>query len=143
MTDAPEKDGPRPPLELALTWERDLLFSGYVGEHRLHLDGNSHDGVSPVQALGFALASCMGSDVALILTRGRHPLRAMRAHLTAHRAPTDPRRFVSVALRFEIEGAVPPEAVERALALSREKYCSVWHSLRQDIAFETSFAIAP
>jgi len=134
-------DTPRPPLELSLTWERDLLFSGYVGEHRLHLDGDGKDGVSPVQALGFALASCMGSDVALILTRGRHPLRALRAHLTAHRAPSDPRRFVSVALRFEIEGAVPREAVERAIALSHEKYCSVWHSLRQDIAFETSFEV--
>jgi putative redox protein len=136
-------DGPRPPLVLQLAWERDLVFSGYVGEHRLHLDGNGKDGVSPVQALGFALASCMGSDVALILTRGRHPLRALRAHLTAHRAETDPRRFVSVLLRFEVEGPVPPEAVSRAIDLSREKYCSVWHSLRPDIAFETSFTVAP
>jgi putative redox protein len=134
-------DTARPPLEVDLTWERDLLFTGSVGGHRLPLDGDGKDGVSPVQALGLALASCMGSDVALILTRGRHPLRALRAHLTAHRAPADPRRFVSVALRFEIEGAVPPEAVERALALSHDKYCSVWHSLRQDIAFETSFAV--
>jgi putative redox protein len=134
-------DAPRPPLELTLSWERDLLFSGYVGEHRLHLDGDGKAAVSPVQALGFALASCMGSDIALILTRGRHPLRELRAHLTAQRAPSDPRRFVSVALRFEIEGAVPREAVERAIALSHDRYCSVWHSLRQDIAFETSFDI--
>jgi putative redox protein len=136
-------DTPRPPLELDLLWERDLLFTGSVGGRRLSLDGDGKDGVSPVQALGLALASCMGSDVALILTRGRHPLRALRAHLTAHRAPADPRRLVSVALRFEIEGAVPPQAVERALSLSREKYCSVWHSLRQDIAFETSFDVTP
>ena len=124
-------DGPRPPLTLQLAWEHDLVFSGYVGEHRLHLDGNSQQGVSPVQALGFALASCMG------------PMRALRAHLTAHRAATDPRRFVSVALRFEVEGAVPEAAIARAIDLSREKYCSVWHSLRQDITFETSFAVTP
>ncbi|HET9314758.1 MAG TPA: OsmC family protein [Vicinamibacteria bacterium] len=134
-------DAPRPPLQLSITWERDLLFSGSIGEHRLLLDGDGQAGVSPVQALGFALASCMGSDVALILTRGRHPLRALRARLTAHRAPTDPRRFVSVTLRFEVEGAVPREAVERALALSRDRYCSVWHSLREDITFETSFEV--
>jgi putative redox protein len=134
---------PRPPLTLQLAWEHDLVFSGYVGEHRLHLDGNGAEGVSPVQALGFALASCMGSDIALILTRGRHPMRALRAHLTAHRAETDPRRFVSVALRFEVEGDVPEAAVARAIALSHEKYCSVWHSLRPDIAFETSFTVAP
>ena len=136
-------EGARPPLTLQLAWERDLLFSGYVGEQRLHLDGNGRDGVSPVQALGFALASCMGSDVALILTRGRHPLRALRAQLTAQRAESDPRRFVSVALRFEVEGEVPEAAVARAIELSREKYCSVWHSLRQDIAFETTFALVP
>jgi putative redox protein len=134
---------PKPPLELDLVWLRDLVFDGTVGEHKMLLDGNSREGVSPVQALGFALASCMGSDVALILTRGRHPLRALRAHLTAHRAPTDPRRFVSASLRFEIEGAVPVEAVERAIALSHERYCSVWHSLRPDIAFETSFTVSP
>lgn len=132
-----------PPLTLDLAWERDLLFTGLVGDRRIDLDGNSREGVSPVQALGFALASCMGSDVVLILTRGRHPLRALRAHLTAHRAPTDPRRLVSVALRFEIEGAVSEDAVERAIALSRDKYCSVWHSLRPDIAFETSFTVVP
>lgn len=132
----------RPPLELDLAWQRDLVFEGTVAGRRLLLDGDGRDGVSPVQALGLSLASCMGSDVALILTRGRHPMRALRAHLTAHRAPSDPRRFVRVALRFEVEGAVPAEAVERAIALSREKYCSVWHSLRQDIAFETSFVVA-
>ena len=137
------EDAPRPPLELDLAWDGDLRFTGTVGGHTVALDGDGKAAVSPVQALGLALASCMGTDVALILTRGRHPLRALRAHLTAHRAPVDPRRFVAVAVRFEVEGAVPPEAVARAIALSHDKYCSVWHSLRTDIAFETSFAVLP
>jgi uncharacterized OsmC-like protein len=46
-----------------------------------------------------------------------------------------------VTLRFRIEGAVPEAAVERAIALSRDKYCSVWHSLRQDITLTTAFGI--
>jgi putative redox protein len=136
-------DAPRPPLELDLAWDGDLRFTGTVGGHTVALDGDGRAAVSPVQVLGLALASCMGTDVALILTRGRHPLRALRAHLTAHRAPADPRRFVAVAVRFEIEGAVPPEAVSRAIGLSHDKYCSVWHSLREDIAFETSFTVLP
>lgn len=136
-------EAPRPPLELDLVWDGELRFTGTVGGHQVALDGDGRAAVSPVQALGLALASCMGTDVALILTRGRHPLRALRAHLTAHRAPADPRRLVAVALRFEVEGAVPPEAVERAIALSHEKYCSVWHSLRTDIAFSTSFDVFP
>jgi putative redox protein len=43
-----------------------------------------------------------------------------------------------VTLHFEVTGDVPPERVERAIALSREKYCSVWHSLREDIALTVS-----
>ena len=44
-----------------------------------------------------------------------------------------------VELHFTIEGAAPAEAIERAIALSREKYCSVWHSMRQDIDFQVTF----
>ena len=94
-----------------------------------------------MQALGFALAGCMTVDVTHILTKGRHPLRALSSRLTADRSDDDPHRFVRVVLHFTIEGAVPPDAVERAIALSREKYCSVWHSMRQDIEFKTSFNV--
>ena len=54
-----------------------------------------------------------------------------------------PRRFVEITLQFDIRGAVPAEAVERAIMLSREKYCSVWHSFRQDIALTTRFNVNP
>jgi uncharacterized OsmC-like protein len=50
---------------------------------------------------------------------------------------------VKVLLHFALHGGVPEPAVERAIVLSREKYCSVWHSLRQDIDFTTTFAIHP
>ena len=49
----------------------------------------------------------------------------------------------SIDLRFDIQGAIPTEAVERAIALSRAKYCSVFHSFRQDIAFSTSVYVTP
>ncbi|MBI2467321.1 MAG: OsmC family protein [Candidatus Rokubacteria bacterium] len=61
--------------------------------------------------------------------------------LTAERAPEEPRRLVRVDLRFVVAGDVPPDRVERAIALSREKYCAVWHSLRQDMEFTTSYEI--
>ena len=50
---------------------------------------------------------------------------------------------MKVDLRFSVRGPVPADRVERAIALSREKYCSVWHSLRPDIAFTTSFEVTP
>ena len=106
------------------------------------LDSAGLVGPSPVQALGFALAGCMATDVAHLLTKGRQPLRGLRAHLVADRSPEDPHRFVRVTLHITVEGAVPADAVERAIALSREKYCSVWHSLRQDIDFTVTFEVA-
>lgn len=122
-----------PTVDLELRWEGELLFRGRTGEVELALDGNSRSAVSPVQALAFALAACMASDVVLILTRGRQPLEGLTARLHAERAAEDPRRLLRVELRFEVTGRVPPDKVQRAIDLSREKYCSVWHSLRPDI----------
>ena len=127
-----------PVVDLELRWERDLVFHGRAGALEITIDGNTREAVSPVQTLAFALASCMASDLVLILTRGRHPLQGLTAHLHAPRAATDPRRILSVDLRFDVVGPVPPEAVQRAIDLSRDKYCSVWHSLRQDIEFTVS-----
>ena len=127
------EETPGPVVDLELRWERDLLFHGRAGALTITVDGNTREAVSPVQTLAFALASCMASDVVLILTRGRHPLEGLTVRLHARRAAADPRRILAVELTFEIAGAVPPEATQRALDLSRDKYCSVWHSLREDI----------
>ena len=128
-----------PPTLLDLTWTADLIFAGSSGSASVTLDSAGVAGPSPVQALGFALAGCMTTDVTHILTKGRHPLRALTAHLVADRAPDEPHRFLRMALHFLVEGDVPAEAVDRAIALSREKYCSVWHSMRQDIAFTVTW----
>ena len=59
------------------------------------------------------------------------------------RAPEPPKRYTTMHLRFELTGDVPEEVVTRALALSHEKYCSVWHSLRKDVVLTTSVTIRP
>src|SRR5262245_56886638 len=121
----------RPPTVVDLTWIGDLKFSGISGSASITLDSAGVAGPSPVQTLAFAFAGCMAMDVAHILTRGRHPLQALRAHLVADRAPDDPYRIERMTLQFTVEGEVPEDAVTRAIVLSREKYCSVWHSIRQ------------
>jgi len=75
----------------------------------------------------------MAMDVVHILTRGRHAFSGLRAHLVADRAADDPHRILRMTLQVLVEGDVPRDAVDRAIALSHEKYCSVWHSMRQDI----------
>jgi len=129
------------PTVADLTWIGDLTFSATVNHVSLTIDSAGVAGPSPVDSLAAALGSCMATDVVHVLTKGRHPLRALRAHLVGHRAQEDPHRFLRIDLHFTIEGGVPAAAVERAIALSREKYCSVWHSMRQDIDFVVTFEL--
>lgn len=127
----------KPPTRAELVWTRDLVFDAESAGRRMVIDGDSQAGVSPVQALAFALAGCMSTDVVHILTKGRHPLQACRATFVGERAQEDPHRFTRIDLTFHITGDVPRDAAERAVRLSHEKYCSVWHSMRQDIEFRT------
>jgi putative redox protein len=131
----------KPPTVVDLTWTGNLHFTAVSNtpNSEIIVDGDSSKGPSPVQTLAIAVAGCMSADVVWALTKGRHPLRALRAHLVGHRAQEDPHRFLRLDLHFTIEGAVPPVATERAIALSHDKYCSVWHSLRQDIDFQITF----
>jgi putative redox protein len=132
-----------PDAVVELTWQGATRFSTRLGGFDLALDGEREAGFSPVQLLTASLAACMAMDVASILEKGRTRLEALAARLEAERRQTHPRRLVRVRLHFTVTGEVAPSRVERAIALSRETYCSVWHSLRPDLTFETSFEIRP
>lgn len=132
---------PKPPVVADLTWTGDLAFEAISRAITLTIDGRSKAGPSPVQLLAFALAGCMAADVVHILTTGRHPVRALKAHFVGTRAPEDPHRFVDIQLQFNVDGAIPLDAVERAIALSRDKYCSVWHSMNPAIDFKVTLEL--
>ena len=131
----------KPPTVADLTWAGGYTFAATSDHGSITLDSAGHAGPSPVQALAFALAGCMAMDLVHILTKGRFSFRTMKAHLVAARADEIPHRILSMTLHFTIEGDVTPDAVDRAIALSRETYCSVWHSLREDIALTVTHDI--
>jgi putative redox protein len=133
----------KPPTIADLTWQHDLVFEATSATQRMTLDGDSQLALSPIQTLAISLTGCMAVDVAHILTKGRHPFRAIRAHIVGDRAQDTPHRFLKVTLTFTVEGDLSSESVGRAIALSHDKYCSVWHSMRQDIAFTTAFEVQP
>ena len=131
----------RPPITATLTWLGDLRFRASAGGSEITLDSDGQAGPSPPQAVAMALAGCMAIDVADIVIKGRHSLAALDARIVGERAPDPPRRFTKFTLHFTVRGSVPEHVVERAIQLSRDKYCSVWHSLRQDIALDTTFEV--
>jgi putative redox protein len=134
---------PKPPVLAELTWTKALQFNVSSARITTVVDGDSNAGASPVQMLVIALAGCMSADVVDIVLKGRHRLTGFQASIVAQRAQEPPTRVVSAELKFDIRGDVPVSAVERAIALSRDKYCSVWHSLRQDITLTTTYVVTP
>jgi putative redox protein len=124
-----------------LSWDRDLVLSGTSGKMAMTVDSAGEAGPSPMQALGFAIAGCMAMDVVHVLKKGRHDLRGLTVQLVGDRAPEEPRRFTAVTLTFAIVGDVPSAPIQRAIDLSRDKYCSVWNSLRQDIPLTVTFTV--
>jgi putative redox protein len=133
----------KPPTTIDLVWERELVLAGHSDRASIILDSAGEAGPSPVQALAFALGGCMAMDVVHILRKGRFELRGLRVTMTAERAQENPHRFTAIALDFTVTGPVPKDQIQRAIDLSHEKYCSVWHSMRQDIPFETRFSVSP
>jgi putative redox protein len=131
----------KPPITATLTWQGDLRFRAASGNNHIIFDSDSDAGPSPPQAVAMALAGCMAIDLADIVIKGRHPLTALEARITGERAPDPPRRFTHFTLHFVVTGDVPAHAIERAIQLSRDKYCSVWHSLRDDMRLETTFEV--
>ncbi len=128
--------------QAVLEWKRDLLFTGEMDGRELVLDGKRQDGLSPMEALMFALAGCMAIDLVHILGRMRAELHSLKTEIEGERAQTEPKRFTRIRLRYILTGTgIKPSDVERAIALSREKYCSVYHSLRQDMDLVTSYVI--
>ena len=131
----------KPPVTAELVWAEGLQFGVTSGRIATVVDGQSTAGASPVQMLVIGLGACMGMDVLDIVQKGRHPLTAFRTSIVAERQPQVPHRVTKASIHFHIHGDVPDAAVERAIALSRDKYCSVWHSLREDIPLDTAFTI--
>lgn len=140
MPDAPPA---KPPTNVSLVWQQALVFGGQSGDIQLTLDSAAVAGPSPVQTLAFALAGCMAMDVVHVLTKGRCAMRGLRVDLTGQRAPTDPHRFTEITLHYTITGDVQTSRIDRAIKLSREKYCSVWHSMRQDIPLTVTYSVSP
>ena len=128
-------------MGLSLVWDSELDFHAGPGSPELKL-ASSRDGVfSPMHLLAHAIMACMAMDVVHILQKGRHDLKGLTVSFSGERAPEAPKRFTKVHLTFHVTGTVTKDAVERAIALSHEKYCSVSNTLRQDLVFTTSIEL--
>ena len=137
-------------MECTIHWVRDggMAFVAETGSgHLLTMDGAPDGGgrnlaPRPMEALLAGAGACTAYDVVLILKRGRHDVRGCAVKVDAERAPTDPKVFTRIAMHFVVSGrGLDARAVERAIALSHEKYCSATIMLGKTAEVVTSFEI--
>jgi putative redox protein len=93
--------------------------------HGIVVDGDKKTGNSPVELVLIGLCGCTGYDVASILTKKREPFTSLEVRAKAERAPEPPTVFTEIKLIYRVGGKVSRKAVEDAVRLSKEKYCSV------------------
>ena len=146
-------------MECTVSWTGALgtrSGMGFVAEtgsgHTLVMDGapdaeNPDNGGQnlaprPLETVLAGTGGCTAYDVVLILRRGRHDVRGCSVKLTADRATEDPKVFTRIHMHFSVSGkALPAAAVERAIAMSHEKYCSASIMLGKTAEISTSFEL--
>jgi len=125
---------------LNVTWLGEQRYLGVSGSgHQLLIDNSPVKvGVSPMEALLGALATCTAYDVVEIMKKRRTPLKSYRIEVEGERADTTPARYVRIVVRHIAGGeGVTPDALDRAAHLSHEKYCSVAATLNCEVVLET------
>ena len=96
----------------------------------------------PMETLLAGAGGCTAYDVVLILKRGRHDVRGCSVRLQAERAEVDPKVFTKINMHFTVTGkGIPAAAVERAIAMSHDKYCSATIMLGKTAEISTSFEL--
>ena len=137
-------------MECTINWlpASGMAFSAETGSgHLLTMDGAPDGGgrnlaPRPMETLLAGAGGCTAYDVVLILKRGRHAVTGVQVKASAERASEDPKLFTRLHLHFVVTGrGLPPAAVERAIAMSHEKYCSATIMLAKTAEIGTSFEI--
>ncbi|WP_224554651.1 OsmC family protein [Pectobacterium versatile] len=115
-------------MQARVKWVEGLTFLGESASgHQILMDGNSGDKApSPMEMVLMSVGGCSAIDVVSILQKGRNDVADCEVKLTSERRSDAPRLFTHINLHFIVTGkGLTDKAVERAVALSAEKYCSV------------------
>jgi putative redox protein len=129
-------------------WVEGMAFMGEAGSgHAVMMDGapeygGRNIGIRPMEMLLIGLAGCTGFDVVQILKKGREPVTGCEVEVEAERATDDPKVFTKIHLAYRVTGpGLAPGKVQRAVTLSKEKYCSASIMLGATAAFTYAIEI--
>jgi putative redox protein len=106
--------------------------------------GGEGKGFRPMEMLLVGLGGCSGIDMVNVLNKQKEPLTDIKIAIKATRKEEEtPAIFDKINIHFELSGALSPQKVERALALTFDKYCSVSNILGRSATIEFTYSILP
>ncbi len=112
--------------EARTIWIEKQCFNGVASSgHTIVVDGDKAAGNTPMELVLVALCGCTGYDVVSILRKKREPFTSLEVRAQAERAAEPPSVYTEIRLTYRVGGGVSRKAVEDAVRLSQEKYCSV------------------
>ena len=118
-------------------WTDKDRFLGEAGDRALVVDaGADKSANTPMELVLIALCACTGSDAVGILRKKRQPFTSLEVRATAERAADFPRVYTSIRLTYRVGGNVDHKAMEHAVHLSKDKYCSVSAMLQKTVKLE-------
>jgi len=113
-------------VQATVKWSGHMQFAGTGNAgHSVLMDGESKVANSPMELVLLALCGCTAYDVVSILQKKREPPTAIEVSAHAEKAPEPPRVYTEIKLLYRVSGKVTRKAVEDAVRLSEDKYCSV------------------
>ncbi|MGV7963411.1 OsmC family protein [Photorhabdus tasmaniensis] len=131
-------------MQARVKWVEGLSLLGESSSgHQIMMDGNAGDKApSPMEMVLMAVGGCSTIDVISVLQKGRYDIKDCEVKLTSRRREEVPRLFTHINLHFIVTGKdLTDKAVERAVTLSAEKYCSVSLMLGKSVEMTHSFEI--
>jgi putative redox protein len=125
-----------------LTWDKELIFVGRTNRgYEVEYDAAQQWGCSPTETLLLSVAGCMGIDMVSFLQKMKCEIKSYKMDIMGERNPTPPQYYTSIEMVISVSGAgLTAKKIERAISLSQEKYCSVYHSLRKDMKVKVDYA---
>jgi putative redox protein len=130
--------------EVAAEWKGEMAFHGWNPSGAAVQMGtlNGQPGISPMEMLLLGVAGCTGVDIVSILQKKREPLKALRIKVRGRRADTYPKVYKEIHITYLLWGeGLSTEAVEQAIQLSEDKYCSASNMMRPTAEIRTSYRI--
>ncbi len=135
-------------MKSTIKWVDGAMFVGEAGSgHAVVIDGppdagGRNAGIRPMELVLTGLGACTSFDVVSILKKARQHVTDCRAELEAERAEAVPKVFTRIHIHFVVEGRdLNAAAVERAIKLSADKYCSATIMLRETVEITHDFEI--